>query len=76
MSNCDSIPFGRQLLALTYISLCGTIIGLFIKISIMKIIGIILIAAGIVMLVMKGFSFTQEKKIVDIGPLEINANEK
>ena len=42
----------------------------------MKIFGIILIAAGILMLVLKGFSFTQEKKIVDIGPIEINANEK
>ena len=42
----------------------------------MKIIGIILIAAGILMLVMKGFSFTQEKKVVDIGPIEINAKEK
>jgi drug/metabolite transporter (DMT)-like permease len=42
----------------------------------MKIIGIVLIAAGILMLVMKGFSFTQEKKVVDIGPIEINAKEK
>ncbi|HLP39081.1 hypothetical protein [Lacibacter sp.] len=42
----------------------------------MKIVGIILIAAGILMLVFKGFNFTQEKKVVDIGPLEINAKEK
>ena len=42
----------------------------------MKIIGIILIVAGTLMLVMKGFSFTQEKKVVDIGPIEINAKEK
>ena len=42
----------------------------------MKIFGIILIAAGILMLVLKGFNFTQEKKVVDIGPLEINAKEK
>ncbi len=42
----------------------------------MKIFGIILIAAGILMLVFKGFNFTQEKKVVDIGPLEINAKEK
>lgn len=41
----------------------------------MKIIGIILIAAGILMLVFKGFNFTQEKKVVDIGPLEINKKE-
>ena len=42
----------------------------------MKIFGIILIAAGILMLVLKGFNFTQEKKVVDIGPLEINTKEK
>ena len=42
----------------------------------MKIFGIILIAAGILMLVFKGFNFTQEKKVVDIGPLEITAKEK
>lgn len=41
----------------------------------MKIFGIILIAAGILMLVFKGFNFTQEKKVVDIGPLEINKKE-
>lgn len=42
----------------------------------MKIFGVILIAAGILMLVFKGFNFTQEKKVVDIGPIEINAKEK
>lgn len=41
----------------------------------MKIFGVILIAAGILMLVFKGFNFTQEKKVVDIGPIEINAKE-
>ena len=41
----------------------------------MKIFGIILIAAGILMLVFKGFNFTQEKKVVDIGPLEVNKKE-
>ena len=54
----------------------GTIIGLLIERISMKIIGIVLIAAGILMLVLKGFSFTQEKKVVDIGPIEINAKEK
>lgn len=42
----------------------------------MRILGIILIAAGILMLVFKGFNYTQDKKIVDIGPLEINKQEK
>ena len=42
----------------------------------MRITGIILIVAGILMLIFRGFSFTQEKKVVDIGPLEINKKEK
>ncbi len=42
----------------------------------MKVLGIALIAVGILMLVFRGFSFTQEKKIVDIGPLEINQKQK
>ncbi|MBI3883776.1 MAG: hypothetical protein HY305_06085 [Sphingobacteriales bacterium] len=42
----------------------------------MKPLGIILIVLGIVMFIFRGFSFTQEKKLVDIGPLEINKDEK
>ena len=42
----------------------------------MKVVGIILIVAGILMLVFKGFSFTQDKKVADLGPLEINKKEK
>lgn len=42
----------------------------------MKTFGIILIIAGIAMLLFRGFSFTQDKKVVDIGPLEINKKEK
>lgn len=42
----------------------------------MKVVGIILIVAGILMFVFRGINFTQEKKIVDIGPLEINKQEK
>lgn len=41
----------------------------------MKIIGIILIAAGILMLVFRGLNFTQKKEIVDLRPLEINKKE-
>ncbi len=41
----------------------------------MKVLGILLIAAGILMLVFKGFNFTQEKNIVDLGPVEINKKE-
>jgi uncharacterized membrane protein HdeD (DUF308 family) len=42
----------------------------------MKPLAIILIVAGILMLVFRGFSFTKKEKVVDIGPLEINKNEK
>lgn len=44
--------------------------------NIMKAIGIILIIVGILMLVFRGFNYTKEKNIADIGPLEINAKEK
>jgi drug/metabolite transporter (DMT)-like permease len=42
----------------------------------MKTLGIILVVAGILMMVFRGVTFTREKKVVDIGPLEINAKEK
>ena len=42
----------------------------------MKGLGIVLIIAGILMLIFRGFSFTREKEIVDLGPLEINKKEK
>lgn len=42
----------------------------------MKTFGIILVAAGILMLIFRGFSFTKEKKVADIGPVEINKKEK
>lgn len=42
----------------------------------MKITGIILIVVGILMFVFRGFSFTREKKVVDLGPLEINKKAK
>ena len=41
----------------------------------MKALGIILIIAGIVMLIFREFNFTQEKKVVDLGPVEINKKE-
>ena len=41
----------------------------------MKIIGIVLIAAGILMFVFKGINFTTDKNVVDIGPIEINKKE-
>jgi uncharacterized membrane protein YidH (DUF202 family) len=42
----------------------------------MKLFGIILIAVGMLMLVFGNVSFTTDKKVVDIGPLEINKKEK
>jgi len=42
----------------------------------MKPLGIILIVVGIVMLIFRGFSFTKEEKVADIGPLEINKKDK
>jgi hypothetical protein len=42
----------------------------------MKALGIVLIAVGILMLVFRGFNFTREKKVVDIGPVEINKKER
>ncbi len=42
----------------------------------MKVLGIVLIAAGILMFIFGKISFTKEEKIVDIGPVEINKKEK
>ncbi|WP_290797708.1 hypothetical protein [Flavihumibacter sp. UBA7668] len=42
----------------------------------MRVFGIILIVIGIAMFLFRGFSFTQEKNVVDLGPVEINKKEK
>lgn len=42
----------------------------------MRVAGFILILAGILMLIFRSFSFTKEKKLVDVGPVEINKKEK
>ncbi|QHS59631.1 hypothetical protein [Chitinophaga agri] len=41
----------------------------------MKTFGLILIIAGIAMIIIRGFSVKQEKKVVDLGPLEVNKTE-
>jgi uncharacterized membrane protein YidH (DUF202 family) len=41
----------------------------------MKGIGIVLIIIGIVMMVFRSFNFTSEKKVADVGPLQINKEE-
>jgi len=41
----------------------------------MKILGIVLIVVGILMMIFQGFSFTEEKKVVDAGPIQISRKE-
>ncbi|SHN32292.1 hypothetical protein SAMN04488057_12023 [Cyclobacterium lianum] len=42
----------------------------------MKIIGIILIVAGIVMFLVTGISYTTEETVIDAGPIEVNAESE
>lgn len=41
----------------------------------MKTLGIVLIVIGILMFVFPSITFTKEKKVVDVGPLEVNKKE-
>jgi drug/metabolite transporter (DMT)-like permease len=41
----------------------------------MKTLGIVLIIAGIAMIIIRGFSVTTEKNVVDAGPIQINRKE-
>ncbi len=41
----------------------------------MKAFGIILIIAGIAMFIVRGFSVTTEKKVIDAGPIQVNKKE-
>jgi len=41
----------------------------------MKVLGIILIIAGLAMVIIRGFSVQTEKKVVDLGPVEVNKKE-
>lgn len=42
----------------------------------MKVFGTVLIILGVLMMMFRNISFTKEKKVVDLGPLEINKKEK
>ena len=42
----------------------------------MKVLGLILIIAGILMMVFRGFYFTKKETVLDLGPVEINKKEK
>jgi uncharacterized membrane protein YidH (DUF202 family) len=41
----------------------------------MKIVGILLIIFGVAALIYGGFTYTSQKKVVDIGPMQINRTE-
>jgi UDP-N-acetylmuramyl pentapeptide phosphotransferase/UDP-N-acetylglucosamine-1-phosphate transferase len=42
----------------------------------MKAIGIVVLVIGILMTVFTGFNLVTKKEVVDIGPLEVNKEEK
>lgn len=41
----------------------------------MKTIGIVLVIAGVIALVYGGFSYSRDRTVLDLGPLEITATE-
>ena len=41
----------------------------------MRNLGFVLIVIGLIMMVITGFNFVTEKKVVDLGPLEVNKEE-
>ena len=41
----------------------------------MRTLGIILIVAGIIMILIRGFNVPVKKNVVDLGPIEINKTE-
>jgi hypothetical protein len=42
----------------------------------MKLVGILLIVAGVVALALGGFSYTKREKAVDLGPLEVTTEHR
>ena len=38
-----------------------------------KILGIVLVVIGLIMMVYTGFNYVTTEKVVDLGPIEINA---
>ena len=42
----------------------------------MRSLGILLVLLGVAMLIWRGISYTSEKKVVDLGSVEIKAKEK
>ena len=41
----------------------------------MKRLGIVLIVVGILMIIIRGFTVKTEKKVLDLGPVEVNRQE-
>jgi uncharacterized membrane protein len=41
----------------------------------LAVLGIILIIAGLAMVIIRGFSVQTEKKVLDVGPVEVNKKE-
>ena len=44
--------------------------------NIVKIIGVVLLAAGVLCLVYKGFTYTKETHDADLGPVKLEVKEK
>jgi len=42
----------------------------------MKVIGIVLILVGVLSLSYKGITYTQEHKVIDVGPLQASVDQK
>ena len=42
----------------------------------MRILGIILIVLGVVALIFQGFTYTRDRQVVDVGPLEASVEEE
>lgn len=42
----------------------------------MKTLGIVVLALGLIMTIFTGFNIVTKKKVVDLGPVEINKEEK
>ena len=40
-----------------------------------KTLGIVLVAIGIIMMIYTGFNYVTKEKVVDLGPIEINAEK-
>jgi hypothetical protein len=42
----------------------------------MKLIGVVLIVAGVLVLAFGGFSYTTRERVVDLGPLKVDADKQ